>query len=57
MSEDLERVREGDTEKASEDAIERKRDVEATTEDFEGHRHVAATTEKNIEKFTEKHVD
>jgi hypothetical protein len=57
MSEDLERAAEGDSEKATEDAIERKRDAEATTEDFEGHRHVAATTEKHAEKFTEKHAE
>ena len=57
MSEDLERVREGDAEKKSEDAIERRRDDAEGDDDFEGHRHVAATTEKHAEKFTEKHAE
>ena len=57
MSEDLEKVREGDVERSTADEIERKRDDAEGEDDFEGHRHVAQTTEKHAEKFTEKHAE
>ena len=57
MSEDLEKVREGDVERSTADEIERKRDDAEGEDDFEGHRHVASTTERHQEKFVEKHKD
>lgn len=57
MSEDLQRRKEGESEKAAEDAIDRRRDAEATSDDFEGHRHVAQTTDRSVDKSVDKASD
>ncbi len=52
MSEDLERAKERPTDAIVDDAA-RHGETEEGEDDFEGHRHVASTTEKHVEK----HVD
>lgn len=52
MSEDLDRSKERPTDAIVDDAA-RRRETDEGEDDFEGHRHVASTTEKHAEK----HVD
>ncbi len=56
MSEDLERSTERPTEAVVDDAA-RHGETDEGEDDFEGHRHVASTTEKHAEKHIEKHSD
>ena len=56
MSEDLEKTKDSVTDAIVDDAA-RHGEAAEEEDDFEGHRHVAATTEKHAEKFTEKHAE
>ena len=56
MSEDLERSKEKPTEAVVDDAA-RHGEAAEEEEDFEGHRHVASTTERHQEAFTDKDSD
>ena len=56
MSEDLERSKERPADAIVDDAA-RHGETDEGEDDFEGHRHVASTTEKHAEKHVEKHSD